>query len=117
MDQSTFLTYCMDKPGAEQSLRQEWQANQVKVGEVMFAMTHELDGKPVISLKSSPEMAASLRAEYQAIVPCGLLNKTHWNTLFLDGDVPDSQFYYLADASWQLAVESLPDALRQELNI
>ncbi|HEY0210396.1 MmcQ/YjbR family DNA-binding protein [Acerihabitans sp.] len=117
MDQSTFLSYCMDKPGAEQSLRQEWQANQVKVGEVMFAMTHEMDGKPVISLKSSPEMAASLRAEYRSIVPCGLLNKNHWNTLFLDGDIPDSQIYYLADASWQLAVETLPDTLRQELNI
>ncbi|WP_413736129.1 MmcQ/YjbR family DNA-binding protein [Sodalis sp. RH21] len=117
MDQSTFLTYCMGKPGAEQSIRQEWQASQIKVGEVMFAMTHEVDGRPAISLKSSPEMAESLRGEYKSLVPCALLNKTHWNTLFLDGDIPDSQFYYLADASWQLAVAALPDALRQELNI
>lgn len=117
MDQSTFLAYCMEMPGVEQTLQQEWQASQVKVGEVMFAMTHEVNGKPVISVKSSPEMAKMLRSEYAAVVPCGLLNKAHWNTLFLDGDIPDSQFYHLADASWRVAVDSLPEALRQELNI
>lgn len=117
MDQSIFLRYCLDKPGTEQTSRQEWRANQIKVGEVMFAMVHDVDGKPAISLKSSPEVAESLRGEYQAVVPCALLNKTHWSTLFLDGDIPDSQFYHLADVSWRLAVENLPEALRQELNI
>ncbi len=117
MDQSTLLAYCMEKPGTDQRLHQEWQANQVTVGEVMFAMAHEVEGKPAFTLKSSAEMAVALRNEYQSAAPCGLLNKTHWTTLFLAGDIPDSQFYHLADAAWRLAVESLPDAVRQELDI
>lgn len=117
MDQSTLLAYCMAKPGSGQKIHQAWQASQVTVAEVMFAMTHEVDGQPVITLKSSAEVAESLRHEYRSAVPGLLLNKTHWTTLYLEGDIPDSQFYYLLDASWQLAVETLPDDVRQTLGI
>ncbi|CAJ0997811.1 putative protein YjbR [Sodalis praecaptivus] len=117
MDQSTLLSYCMTKPGAVQSVRQEWQANQIKVGEVMFAMTHTVDGRPAVSLKSSAEMAEALRSAFNAAVPGERLNKAHWSTLFLHGDIPDSQFYQLVDASWQWAVAGLPEATRQTLNI
>ncbi|MGL9774940.1 MAG: MmcQ/YjbR family DNA-binding protein [Sodalis sp. (in: enterobacteria)] len=104
MDQSTLLSYCMTKPGVVQSGRQEWQANQVKVGEVMFAMTDTVDGRPAVSLKSSAEMAEVLRSAFATAIPGERLNGAHWSTLFLDGDIPDSQLYQLVDASWQWAM-------------
>lgn len=83
MDQSTLLSYCMTKPGAIQSVRQEWQANQIKVVEVMFAMTHTVDGRSAVSLKSSAEMAEALRSAFNAAVPGERLNKPTGARCFL----------------------------------
>lgn len=117
MTSSDLLEYCMSKPGAEQSVDNQWNANQIKVGEVMFAMVNGTQSQPAISLKTSPEVAERLRAKHAQIVPGEHLNKAHWNTIFLEGDLPDSQFYYLIDSSYQLVVSGLSDAVRQELGV
>ncbi|MGQ7147566.1 MmcQ/YjbR family DNA-binding protein [Escherichia sp. SS-MK2] len=43
------------------------------------------------------------------------LNKAHWSTVYLDGSLPDSQIYYLVDASYQQAVNLLPEEKRKLL--
>ncbi|WP_145571648.1 MmcQ/YjbR family DNA-binding protein [Yersinia bercovieri] len=117
MNNSALLEYCMSKPGAEQSDHEVWQVNQIKVGDVMFAMVGETKGRPSISLKTSPELAESLREQYPEIVPSERLNKAHWNTVFLDGELPNSQFYSLIDRSYQLVLQGLPEQRRQALII
>ena len=112
---SEILQYCMSKPGAEQSVHSDWKATQIKVGDVLFAMVKEVEGRPAASLKTSPELAEQLRAAHPDIVPGDHLNKAHWNTVFLDGSLPDSQFYYLIDDSYPLVVSGLPEAVRQEI--
>ncbi|MHA3614434.1 MmcQ/YjbR family DNA-binding protein [Yersinia enterocolitica] len=115
MNNSALLEYCMSKPGAEQSDHEKWQANQIKVADVMFAMVGETAGRPSISLKTSPELAENLREQHPEIVPSEHLNKAHWNTVFLDGKLPNSQFYSLIDRSYQLVLQGLPEHRRQEL--
>ncbi|AJI94360.1 hypothetical protein BD65_1573 [Yersinia ruckeri] len=115
MNNSALLEYCMSKPGAEQSDHEEWQANQIKVGDVMFAMVSEVQGRPAISLKSSPELAEQLRDKHPEIVASDHLNKAHWNTVFLDGTLPNSQFYALIDRSYQLVLQGLSEQIRQAL--
>ncbi len=44
-----------------------------------------------------------MRDEHSDVFPSEHLNKSHWNTLFLDGTLKDSQIYYLVDASFQQA--------------
>ena len=115
MTSSELLTYCMGKPGAEQSVENQRGANQVKVGDAMFAMVCDVGGREAISLKTSPELAEQLRAKHPEIVPGDHLNKAHWSTVYLDGSLPDSQIYYLVDASYQQAVKMLPEPVRQQL--
>ncbi|MDI5399383.1 MmcQ/YjbR family DNA-binding protein, partial [Salmonella enterica subsp. enterica serovar Kentucky] len=43
------------------------------------------------------------------------LNKAHWSTVYLDGSLPDSQLYYLVDASYQQAVNALSEDKRKQL--
>ncbi|MFI8418027.1 MmcQ/YjbR family DNA-binding protein [Serratia sp. NPDC078593] len=117
MNQSELLDYCMGKPGAEQSEENPWKASQVKVGEMMFAMVLEINGRPALAIKSSPEQAESLREQHPEIVPCEHLNKAHWNAVFLDGALPNSQFYTLIDGSYKLALEGLPEQVRQALRV
>ena len=100
---SELLQYCMAKPGAEQSVHNDWKATQIKVEDVLFAMVKEVENRPAVSLKTSPELAELLRQQHS------------WSTVYLDGSLPDSQIYYLVDASYQQAVNLLPEEKRKLL--
>lgn len=109
------LEYCMNKPGAEQSVHSDWRATQVKVAEVLFALVSEAEGRPAVSLKTSPALAELLRQKHKDVRPSRHLNKAHWSTVYLDGSLPDSQIYFLVDDSFQQAVDSLPEQARQQV--
>jgi predicted DNA-binding protein (MmcQ/YjbR family) len=86
-----------------------------KVGGKVFAITR-LDGDPLrVSLKCEPELAQQLRATYPAIGPGYHLNKRHWNTVTLDGSLPDGMVGELIEDSYALVVASLPRAQRAAL--
>lgn len=79
-----------------------------KVGGKMFAVSH-LDAEPLqISLKCDPEIALQLRTSYPAIAPGYHLNKRHWNTVTIDGSLPDQMLSELLTDSYDLVVASLP---------
>lgn len=59
-----------------------------------------------VSLKCDPALAAVLRGRYAAIAP-GYLNKRRWNTVTLDGSVPDEEVLELVDHSYALALAGL----------
>ncbi|MGP6488797.1 MmcQ/YjbR family DNA-binding protein [Duffyella gerundensis] len=104
MTTSELLSYCMAKPGAEQQEHEALQATQVQADGVLFAMFHQVNVRPAVSLKSTPALADLLREEHEDVFPSQQLNKSHWSTLFLDGTLKDSQIYYLVDASLQQAL-------------
>ncbi|MEM6162544.1 MmcQ/YjbR family DNA-binding protein [Erwinia sp. P6884] len=106
MNVSDLLSYCMNKPGAEQSVHSDWKGTQVKIDDVLFALLHYVDGRPAVALKTTPALADLLREEHKDVVPSEHLNKSHWSTLLLDGSLKDSQIYYLVDASWQQALNT-----------
>ena len=63
-------------------------------------------------VKCDPELAVQLRSAYPAISPGYHLNKRHWNTIILDGSVPDEMVTDLLGDSYELVVASLPKARR-----
>jgi len=78
----------------------------------MYALTG-IDGDPVqLSLKCDPARSELLRAEYPAIQPGYHLNKRHWNTVTLDGTVPDAVVLELLRHSYDLVRASLPRDVR-----
>ncbi|MGY5365904.1 MmcQ/YjbR family DNA-binding protein [Enterobacter oligotrophicus] len=114
---SEILQYCMGKPGAEQSVHSDWKATQIKVGDVLFAMVKEVEGRPAASLKTSPELAELLRQQHSDVRPSQHLNKAHWSTVYLDGSIPGSQIYYLVDASYKQAIELLPEDVKRKMSL
>ena len=76
-----------------------------KIGEEpgkMFALIAE-DSKPLrLSLKCDPQLAEKLREEYESIQPGYHLNKKHWNTILLTGQVPDEEIKSLIRHSYEL---------------
>ena len=78
-----------------------------KVMDKMFALI-PLDKKLLrINLKCDPELALHLRAKYNAVQPGYHMNKKHWNTIILDGSIPDDELSAMIDDSYDLVIKGL----------
>lgn len=65
------------------------------------------NSKPVkISLKCDPQLAVSLREEYESVMPGYNLNKKHWNTIICSGQLSQQEIFDLANLSYQLVTRS-----------
>ena len=60
-----------------------------------------------INLKCDPELALDLRAAYSAVQPGYHMNKKHWNTITIDGSLPDEEIVTMIDDSYDLVVKGL----------
>lgn len=89
------------------------EAAVYKVEGKVFAIA--VDGR--INLKCDPVHAQELRAVFSEITPGYHMNKKHWNTLDLTGDLPNSEIHRQIDHSYDLIVKKLPKATKQRLRI
>jgi predicted DNA-binding protein (MmcQ/YjbR family) len=67
----------------------------------IFALAN-LDGDLSINLKCDPALAIELREKYSSVVPGYHMNKKHWNTIYMDGLVPDTEIMHWIDLSHSL---------------
>ena len=114
--------YLMDKPGAEQDYKLEWQWQRYLVRGKMFAAVCQPDpkyephrGREMVILKCDPRLSEAFRAQYPDIVPGFYSDKTHWNSVYLDGGVPDGVLRDLCDQSYALVVSKLTKKVQREL--
>ena len=87
-----------------------------KVAGKMFAILSPDETPPALSLKCEPMLALELREEFEAVIPGYHLNKTHWNTVMLDGSVPDSEIKAMISHSYDRVIEGMPKSVRQRLS-
>ena len=73
-----------------------------KVGGKMFALISETKQPINLSLKCDPVLAETLREKYVTVMPGYHLNKKHWNTLVLSGELPWEEVQALVQHSYQL---------------
>lgn len=73
-----------------------------------FALVMDLNGKTIVNLKCDPMEADFLRKAYTGIIPAYHMNKTHWNTVFLDSDVPDEEIIRMTMSSFDLTSKPKP---------
>jgi predicted DNA-binding protein (MmcQ/YjbR family) len=60
-------------------------------------------------------MAIALRMAYEKVTPAYHMNKQHWNTVILDGTLPDEELVSMIDDSYDLVVKRLKKADKEEL--
>ena len=106
---------CLAKPGAVPDRPFGPETLVYKVEGRMFALVASRATPLELSLKCDPELAVALRSSYPAITAGYHLAKRHWNTLRLDGSVPDATVRELIDLSYDLVVAKLPLATRRRL--
>jgi predicted DNA-binding protein (MmcQ/YjbR family) len=107
---------CLALPGAEETFPFGPENSVFKVAGKMFAISRLGSEPPLrVSLKCEPELAEGLRAAHEAIIPGYHLNKRHWNTLILDGSLPEEMVLAMIEDSYDLVVAKLPKATRAQL--
>ena len=111
MNIEEFREYCIAKPGVTEEFPFDENTLVFKVVGKMFALTDLVD-EFSLNLKCDPERAIELRDQYPAIQPGYHMNKTHWNTMKMDGLIPEKLIFELIDHSYQLVVDKLPGKLK-----
>ena len=72
----------------------------------MFALIAEGSDPLRVSLKCDPNLAVNLREKYESVQPGWHLNKKHWNTIVLSGQLSDDEIKDLIRHSFELVVAS-----------
>jgi predicted DNA-binding protein (MmcQ/YjbR family) len=77
-----------------------------KVNDKMFALVQEGNEPVRISLKCDPQLAETLRERYETVMPGYHLNKKHWNTILLTGQLSWPEVQDLINHSYNLVSKS-----------
>ncbi len=115
MNIEEFRDYCLSKKAVTEGFPFDETTLVFKVMGKMFALT-DVEGEFKLNLKCDPEKAISLREKYpDHLLPGYHMNKKHWNTIIVDGSIPDKLLYEWIDESYDLIVASLPKVKQREL--
>lgn len=83
-----------------------WQLVRVKKSKKAFLWTYEKDGYINLNLKVDPQWRDLWRKTYKAVLPAYHQNKEHWNTVVLDGSIPDDVIKRMIAESYDLVTDS-----------
>lgn len=113
--EKTLKHYLLGKPETIEDFPFGPDAAVYKVLGKMFAVVFFRKGECRVNLKCDPEEAKELRHVFDAVQPGYHMNKRHWNTVHLDGSLPQSEIERMVDNSYQLVVKGLTRAERRGL--
>ena len=115
MNAESFRAYCLAKAAATEGSPFGPDHIVFKVKGKMFALLG-LDEVPTrVNLKCDPDLALDLRDRYEQVEPGYHMNKKHWNTVVLDGVIPEREVRAMIDHSYGLVVQSRPKGKRKAL--
>jgi O-6-methylguanine DNA methyltransferase len=83
-----------------------WQLVRVKKSKKAFLWTYEKDGYINLNLKVDPQWRDLWRKTYKSVLPAYHQNKEHWNTIVLDGSIPDDVIKRMIAESYDLITDS-----------
>ena len=110
-------TYCSAKKAVTDGFPFGESALVFKVAGKMFCLVAVEELPLRVNLKCDPEKAIELREQYASVIPGYHMNKQLWNTVILEGEVPDQEFFQWIDDSYDLVVASLTRKKRAECGL
>jgi len=109
-------SFCLSLTGCEKDYQPEWEAYRYMLKKKMFAMCgQDNERRNIITVKLEPEIGALLREQYHEIRPGYYMNKIHWNSVDLNGSVPDEVLKNMIGDSYNLILHSFSKKLQKEI--
>ena len=109
--------FLMEKLGVMKDLQEDWNWIRYQIGGKMFAAVclDDVDRPYYITLKLEPLEGDFWRKQYEDIIPGYYMNKTHWNSVKADGEVPDDILKDLLEKSYKIVFSSLSKKKQKEI--
>jgi len=107
MDLAQFREYCLSKRDATEGTPFGPTVLVFKVSGKMFALATLDDVPTTVNLKCDPDLALELRDRYEQVTPGYHMNKKHWNTIEIEGGIPDPELRKMIDHSYDLVAKGL----------
>ena len=85
---------------------ENWQLVRVKGTGKAFLWTYERNGIINLNVKVDPKWRDFWRTAYASVLPGWHQNKDHWNTILLDGSIPDRDIKRMVAESYDLVTDS-----------
>ena len=83
-----------------------WQLVGVEESKKAFLWTYEREGYINLNVKADPQWRDFWRSTYASVIPGWHQNKDHWNTIILDGTVPEQEIQRMIAESYDLVTDS-----------
>ena len=109
--------YLLGRPKARQDYPFGPGVAVFKIHSKMFATLMEAAGVVSMNLKCDPHEAMILRDIFASVRPGYHMNKRHWNTVIIDGSIPDGEIHRMVDNSYGLVVRGLKRSERTNLEV
>jgi predicted DNA-binding protein (MmcQ/YjbR family) len=117
MDAQHTRDYLLGKPEAWEDYPFGPGPAVFKIRQKMFALLITDKNGARLNLKCDPVQAQMLRDVFEAVKPGYHMNKRHWNTVLLDGSLPDGEVQRMIDHSYSLVVLGLKVVERKALEL
>jgi predicted DNA-binding protein (MmcQ/YjbR family) len=115
MRPSKLREHCLAFPGSVETFPFGPQTSVFNVSGKIFAISRLRENPLRVSLKCEPLLAEQLREAHAAVSPGYHLNKRHWNTVIIDGSLPERVVRDMIEDSYDLIVSKLPRSRRRAL--
>ena len=107
--------YCLSKEGCVKSYPFDEYTAVYKLENKIFALSKDTQVPLRVNLKCTPLYALELRSLYANIIGGYHMNKKHWNTVMMGGDVDEDLLKSLIDDSYALILASLSKKLQAKI--
>jgi len=103
------LAYCLSFPNTYEEAPfhdSNWQLVRVMPSKKAFLWIYERNGYINLNVKADPERGYFWRSVYKSVIPGYHQNKKHWNTIILDGTIPDEDIKTMIAESYDIVTDS-----------
>lgn len=109
--------YLLAKLGVSKNLKKEWNWIRYVIEDKLFvAICLNDKNKPnYITLKLPPDEGIRLKEKYEDIIPGYYMNKIHWNSIKIDGNISDEQMKNMLNQAYQIVLNSFSKKKQLEI--
>ncbi|XEC95988.1 MmcQ/YjbR family DNA-binding protein [Paenibacillus tarimensis] len=112
---NNIIEYCLKKNGATKDYPFGPDPLVIKIAGRMFALIFDKGDYFHLNLKCDPVIAENLREQHETVRPGYHMNKKHWNTITINGSLPESDVFAMIDHSYDMVVKNLPKSLQESI--
>ena len=109
MTRQELIGFCLTFPAAYEDYPFDsvtdagaWTVMRHRTNKKSFALIYVRNDKLCVNLKCDPFEADFLRRAFESVTPAYHMNKTHWNTVIIGGDVSDDTLKSMIEQSYNL---------------